>query len=78
MARICRDEGSILYRSFFDLQSKDTLLTMEFPPDQVWFIVLYESFPKIPDRGLIRDLFGKARKFHKRYTVIRQSFKLRI
>jgi hypothetical protein len=78
MARICHDEGSILDHSFFDLQSLDILLTMEFHPDQIRFLVLYVSFPKIPDRGLIRDLFGKARKFQKRNTVIRQSFKLGI
>jgi hypothetical protein len=44
----------------------------------VVFLVLNESFPKIPDHGLIRDLFGKARKFQKRNTVIRPSFKLGI
>ena len=78
MARISGDEGSILYRTFFDLQSHRMLLSTEFLPDQIKFLVLYESFPKILDRRMIRDLFGKAKKFQKRYPVIRQSFKLRI
>jgi len=49
IGRSCRDEGSILDRTFFDLQSQDNRLTTGFLPDPIKVLVLYESIPNKPD-----------------------------
>jgi hypothetical protein len=62
MARISRDEGSILDRTFFDRQFKDILLTADFLPDQRQFLVLNLVIPENTRSWIDPESFRESQK----------------